>query len=92
MESDGLKVTSEPLPIAGQALCLKDRIAQRSPIQAASTLKYFKENEIGYKISRTKKPSVTLNVETNSSGASEPPPMAGKAGSCKDRIAQQSSV
>ncbi|KAG8287386.1 hypothetical protein J6590_038994 [Homalodisca vitripennis] len=42
---------------------------------------------------RAKKPSLTLNLGTNGlMVTSEPPPMAGQAAPCKDRIAQQSPV
>ncbi|KAG8262490.1 hypothetical protein J6590_052135 [Homalodisca vitripennis] len=42
LETNGLKVTSEPPPMAGHSGCIatacKDRITQRPPIQAAATL------------------------------------------------------
>ncbi|KAG8279981.1 hypothetical protein J6590_092521 [Homalodisca vitripennis] len=42
---------------------------------------------------RAKKPSLTLNLGTNGlKVTSEPPPMAGQAGRCKDRIAQRSTI
>ncbi|KAG8331546.1 hypothetical protein J6590_039897 [Homalodisca vitripennis] len=37
LRTNGLEMTSEPPPVAGQAAC-KDRIAKRSLIQAATTL------------------------------------------------------